>query len=115
MSPRRHDTPDAAGLKMSRALLTRLLPAVIVIPVLVGWLRLEGQKAGLYGTDFGVALMVLSTVVLLSICVWWTAHLLHRADIERSAIEHALRTSEERARLVIEAAYDAFVAMDANG
>ncbi len=100
---------------ISRTLFTHLLPAVIVIPLLLGWLRLQGEKAGFYSTGFGVTLMVVSTIGLLSIFVWWTARALNRTDAERVVAEHALRTSEHRARLVIESAYDPFIAMDANG
>jgi PAS domain S-box-containing protein len=100
---------------ISRTVLTRLLLAVIVIPLALGWLRLQGERAGFYSTNFGVTLMVVSTIGLLSILVWWTARALNRADAERSVVEHALRTSEKRARLVIESAYDAFIAMDAEG
>jgi PAS domain S-box-containing protein len=99
----------------SRTVLTRLLPAVIVIPLILGWLRLRGEIAGFYSTNFGVSLMVVSTIGLLSILVWWTARALNRADAERAVVEHALRTSERRARLVIESACDAFIAMDADG
>jgi PAS domain S-box-containing protein len=55
------------------------------------------------------------TIGLLSLLVLLTARALHRVDTERSVINQALRTSEERARLVIDSAYDAFIAMDANG
>jgi PAS domain S-box-containing protein len=98
-----------------RTLLRRLLPAGIVIALGLGWLRLQGEKAGFYGADVGVALMVILAVSLLVTFVWWTAHALNRAELERAVIEHALRTSEERARLVIDSAYDAFIAMDAEG
>jgi len=100
---------------ISRILLTRLLPAVVVIPLVLGWLRLQGERAGFYSASFGVSLMVVSTIGLLSIFVWWTARALHRAEVERAVAEHALQTSEQRARLVIESAYDAFIAMDAEG
>ncbi len=59
--------------------------------------------------------MVICTISLLSVFVWLTAREFNRADAERSVVEHALRASEERARLVIESAYDAFIAMDAEG
>jgi len=59
--------------------------------------------------------MVVATIGLLSIFVWWTARTLNRADVERAVAEYALRASEQRARLVIESAYDAFIAMDADG
>lgn len=98
-----------------RTLLTRLLPAAILITLGLGWLRLQGEKAGFYGTTFGVALMVILAISLLTIFVWWTTRALNRAEFERAVAEHALRTSEQRARLVIESAYDAFIAMDAEG
>ena len=100
---------------ISRTLFTRLLPAVIVIPLVLAWLRLQGQRAGFYSAGFGVTLMVVATIGLLSVFVWWTARALNRTDAERVVAEHALRTSEHRARLVIESAYDPFIAMDANG
>ena len=34
----------------------RLLPVVIVLPVFFGWLRLEGERAGLYDTATGTLL-----------------------------------------------------------
>src|ERR1700730_3120331 len=92
-----------------RALLTRiLLPTAVLITLGLGWLRLQGEKAGFYGTSFGVGLMVILTISLLAIFVWWTARALNRAESELAVAEHALRTSEQRARLVIESAYDAF-------
>jgi PAS domain S-box-containing protein len=100
---------------LGRMLLRRLLPAVIVIPIVLGWLGLWGEKAGWYGANTGVVLMVMTMILSLTVLVCWTASTLKRFDLERSAMEHALRTSEERARLVIESAYDAFIAMDANG
>ena len=33
----------------------RLFPAAVVIPMVLGWLRLEGQHSGLYGLEFGTA------------------------------------------------------------
>jgi len=98
-----------------RALLTRLLPTAILITLGLGWLRLQGEKAGFYGTSFGVGLMVILTISWLAIFVWWTSRALNRAETAQAVVEHALRTSEQRARLVIESAYDAFIAMDAEG
>ena len=98
-----------------RTLLTRLLPAAILITLGLAWLRLQGEKAGLYSTSFGAGLMVTLTISLLAIFVWWMTRVLNRAESELAVAEHALRTSEQRARLVIESAYDAFIAMDSEG
>ncbi len=100
---------------LSNRFLLRLLPAVVLIPLVLGWLRLQGEKAGFYGTSFGVALMVVVTIGFLSIFVWWNARALTGAEAEQLEAEEALRTSEKRTRLIIDTAYDAFIAIDAGG
>lgn len=55
---------DASGL-----MLRRLIPAAVIVPVALGWVRLAGQHAGLYDTTFGVALLVLSTITIFVILI----------------------------------------------
>lgn len=81
----------------------RLLPVVIGIPLLLGWIRLQGQRAGLYSTEFGASVMVLVTVVLVSVAIFWSAAALNRMDAERKRAGDALRQSEERYRLLFHA------------
>ncbi len=56
------------GLMVSRGpageIARRLVPASLVVPMALGWLRLEGQRRGLYGTEAGVALLALSLVIV---------------------------------------------------
>ena len=66
---------SAAGL-MCR----RLIPAVIVLSVSVGWLRLHGQRLNLYGTEFGAALMAISSIVILVTLILWHARSLGRME-----------------------------------
>jgi len=40
------------------------------IPLVLGWLRLEGQRAGLYQFEFGTALLAGSTVVIFACLLW---------------------------------------------
>jgi hypothetical protein len=63
-----------------RFLIRRLLPAAVVVPVVLGWLRLEGQRAGLYGTGIGVLLMTAANVLILSALILWSARLLDRLE-----------------------------------
>lgn len=93
----------------------RLLPAVILIPLILGSLRLEGERAGFYTAAFGVALYTVATIVALSLFVWWNARLLAHADSERRRAEEAHLEGEQRMRLIIDTAYDAFISMDAKG
>ncbi len=67
---------EGAGGVLARRL---LLPAAIV-PIVLGYLRLEGQRAGWYGTEVGLALMVTSLIAVLLVLVWITARALDAAD-----------------------------------
>ena len=86
-------TSNFAGGRMAR----RLLPAAIGIPVLLGWLRLEGEAAGWYEAVLGTALLVLLTVVILATEIWFNARWLNRTDQQRRAIEAELHRAKETA------------------
>ena len=90
---------SAAGL-MAR----RLLPVAVFIPLLLGWLRWQGQLAGLYDTQFGLVIMVVATTILFTAFVWWNARSLALIDRERLRIAEALLISEERFRAIFEQA-----------
>ncbi len=81
---------------MGGVLARRLLPAVILVPVALGWLRLEGQRVGFYDTQLGSALFATSMIIVLVILVGWTARLLHRTDTDRKqAAEELQRAHDE--------------------
>jgi PAS domain S-box-containing protein len=85
---------DHAGAAATR----RLLPIVIVVPSLLGWLRLYGQRVGLYDTAMGTLLFTCSVVVSLAAFVWWSGRSFSRADAQRRRMEEELRASEARGR-----------------
>jgi PAS domain S-box-containing protein len=80
----------------------RLLVAAIAFPSGLGWLILQGYRAGLYNTAFGLALLVMVSIVVFAVWIWQNAQTLDRIDSERSWAEQALRESEERYRAFIE-------------
>ncbi|MBW3597067.1 MAG: PAS domain S-box protein [Planctomycetes bacterium] len=74
----------------------RLLLAALVVPVVCGWLRLLGERGGLYGGEFGVALMVASTTMIFAAIAWWTGAALARVDDQRrQSVEALQRTAAE--------------------
>ncbi len=75
----------------------RLLPAAILVPLVLGWLRLKGQQVGLYGTELGVSLITVANMVVLAALVWWCARLLYRIDGERRRAGEEMRIARERA------------------
>jgi PAS domain S-box-containing protein len=94
--PKRGLVTIVTSHRLGGALARRLLPFVIVSPVLLGCLCLEGQHLGWYATEFGLAIFTSSSVVIFTVVVWTTAGWLNHADLRRQQNEENLRHSEER-------------------
>lgn len=75
---------------VSGVMVRRLLPAVIALPVVIGWLRLEGQRLGLYENELGVALMAVAHMLIMVALVWWSSFLLFRMDARQRRAETQL-------------------------
>ncbi len=74
----------------------RLLPAVIIIPWLLGALRLYGQHKEYYDTEIGAALLVAVTAMLFVVTVGWIASAVTRSDVARKqAMDELQRSSAE--------------------
>ena len=86
----------------------RVLPLTIGALLLIAWLRLQGQYAGFYGTEFGLALMVTVASVVVTSIVLWNANVQGRAEENR-------RELQQRMTALIESAEDAIVTKDLNG
>jgi phosphoserine phosphatase RsbU/P len=82
---------DAYGGRMFR----RLLPAAVFTLFIVGWLQLIGERAGLYGVQFGAALTVAASISILGSLIWWNALTVNRAEAERQRIERELALARE--------------------
>jgi PAS domain S-box-containing protein len=97
----------------------RVLPIAIVLPVVLGWLRLAGQRAGWYGTEVGLALFAASNVLAFAILIWFAARTLNRLDADRRASElrrqQALREGEARWRALVEASSQIVWTTDIHG
>jgi PAS domain S-box-containing protein len=68
-----------AGTMMARF----VVPAVIIVPALFGLLRLYGHWRGIFTTEFGVAILVLSIIIFFLALTWYTARLLNTRDTEK--------------------------------
>ena len=67
----------------------RLLLAVIAIPLLIGWIRLMGEQAGLLDVKMGLRFTVVPNMAMLIAPVWWSAQSLNQAE-RRLATQHAV-------------------------
>jgi PAS domain S-box-containing protein len=99
---------DTAGGIIAR----RVLPFAIALPILLGWLRVTGQRAGLYDTEIGTALSAVIYIGVFTVIVYWNARLLHQTDLKRGQTEEALQASERRFAGVLDIAQDAVISVD---
>jgi PAS domain S-box-containing protein len=70
---------DSAGGTLAR----RLLPAALIVPAVVGWMRLQGELFGYYSTAFGLALFTTANTIIFGCLVFVTARSLTRIDQKR--------------------------------
>lgn len=68
-----------------------LLPASLLVPFVLGWLSLEGQREGFYDPEFGIALFVILNMLMLSTLTFVSAKLLFVTDTNRRIAETEMR------------------------
>jgi hypothetical protein len=81
----------------------RVLPVALFLPALLGWLRLAGERGGLYGTEFGLALFAKSNITSFAFVIWLSAGALNRTDEIRRGAADKLLASEASFRQLAEA------------
>jgi PAS domain S-box-containing protein len=76
-------TSEFSGGQMARL----ILPLALTLPLLIGWLRLIGERAGFYGPEFGFALFATSNIIIFTVLIWMSAKSLnaHTAELAQSA------------------------------
>jgi PAS domain S-box-containing protein len=82
---------SAAGI-MSR----RLAIVGIATPLVLGWLRLEGQRAGHFDLGFGTALLVSAIIIVFLLAIWRAALKLKHIEQQRVLSENAAAAGAER-------------------
>ncbi len=88
-------TADHAGSIMAR----RLLPILLLIPLLIGWLKLYGVRSGAFVSDAEASVVAVAYTFCLLCIVWLTAASLNRVDAERRRGEEAVRESGARLKV----------------
>jgi len=78
---------DSAGGRMAR----RLLPVAILLPIAIGWPRLQGERLGYYETEVGLAILCTSSIVIFTVVIWLSARSTNRIDEERRRAAEATR------------------------
>lgn len=77
---------DGFGGVMAR----RLLPAAVLIPIVLGWVQVAGQRAGLFTFEPGETVITVANVVVFVTVVGWSVASLNRMDGRRRLAEREL-------------------------
>lgn len=76
-----------------------LLPVAILLPILLGALRLYGEKIGLYSSSFGLMLYVIVTIVGSLYVIWRVGIVVNKAHWERMEVELKLKDALNQLRV----------------
>jgi diguanylate cyclase (GGDEF)-like protein/PAS domain S-box-containing protein len=76
-----------AGRSASAVLLRRLLIVSVLVPVLMGSLRVQGQTLGLYDTSYGTSLMVVGMTALIVVAILYSGRWASALETKREAAE----------------------------
>ena len=93
----------------------RLLPAVLLVPLVLGWLRVLGVNRGLFDQDLGSALFAVAIVALLGAIVFWSAERLSRAEARRAVAEEMVAREKSILQSILNSMGEAVIVADGEG
>jgi len=83
-------------------ILRRLLPAVLLIPPVLGWFAISGERMRLFPSAVGVALFAGAIMAALAVLVCFSAWSIDRVDAARHQAEKALSESERKLQAILD-------------
>ncbi|MBU7584686.1 MAG: response regulator [Nostoc sp. TH1S01] len=81
----------------------RLLIGAIAVPLLLGWLIVQGQQAGHYDPAFAIAVFALILIVIFALLIWQCAAVVERLWYNNERTQTALRVYEEKLKSFVDA------------
>jgi signal transduction histidine kinase len=81
--------------RLGSAFARRILPLIIIFPLLFGFLAFLGEREGFYDTSYAIAIMMILTIVFLVFMVWNSTKSINKADAERQKTKEDLRNMIE--------------------
>ena len=110
--PDRGLAASITGESVGAIVLRRLLPVAIGAPLFIGWLVLQGYRAGAYEEVVSSSLVAFSSIAVITALVWSTSVHLNQLDAARRSAEEALWASQARFKAAAEGSLDAFFILE---
>ena len=71
----------------------RILPGLLLLPVLIGWFRIKGERSQIFESEVGVVLTTLTYTLCFVWLIWMAARSVNRIDERRRIADEALKKS----------------------
>lgn len=95
-------------------MLRQLAPALIILLIALGWLKINGERAGLFNNEFGTTLAVIGGIVLALVALLLVAGTLNRIDAKRKMVQDSLAVSGKEWLRTFNSISDAIFIIDKN-
>jgi PAS domain S-box-containing protein len=69
----------------------RLLPVAVIVPIVLAWPRLQGERLGYFETEVGLAIFATSNIIIFTVVIWLSARSLNRVDEARQLADASTR------------------------
>ena len=102
---------DSGSARFAR----RLLPIVIILPLALGFLRILGERAGLYSYSEGVAFFVVAVIASLLLLILSNTHSLRKEELRSERNEKELVENERKLRSIVDNSPSAIYLKDTRG
>ncbi len=102
-------TSHTAGGVMARC----MVPIAVLVPLVIGYLRMQAGHLQLVEADVGIALVTLTYMVVFLLIVWRIAEALRQSDIQRLAGDAVRKLQSLQMSGIIDSAMDAIVMVNA--
>ncbi|MFN3298779.1 MAG: ATP-binding protein [Sediminibacterium sp.] len=104
-----------ASILEGSALLRRVSFFMLVFPPFLGYLRIVGEKKGLYSTEMGIELHTIIFTLVIFILVYFYASLLNNKQQSSIILEHQLAESEKKFKKLVASLREGVASIDYNG
>jgi PAS domain S-box-containing protein len=78
------------GNNIGGVMARRLIPAIFILPIIIAWMRINGERSMLFPSEVGVALVALTYTICFIILIWFTARSISKIDERRRHVEEEL-------------------------